>query len=115
MRLRAQLPAIVSILVMGALGAAVTFFIVQNQRLRIPIFEERPFELKAEFETAQAVVPGQGQTIWVAGVRIGDVQEVEVENGVGVGTFVFDRDYLPIYCDSMVLIRLTHGLLDMFL
>src|SRR3712207_3724942 len=114
MRLRAQLPAIVSILVMGALGAAVTFFIVQNQRLRIPIFEERPFELKAEFETAQAVVPGQGQTIRVAGVRVGDVEKVELVDGAGVVTFAIDQEYLPIYRDATILMRPTTGLKDMF-
>ncbi|MGH2986907.1 MAG: hypothetical protein ACRDLO_09500, partial [Solirubrobacterales bacterium] len=51
-------------------GLVVTLYILQEQRLRIPVLEDRPFELKAEFETAQAVVPGQGQTIRVAGVRV---------------------------------------------
>ena len=67
--------------------SASPYYIFQQQRLRIPILEEKPFELKAEFETAQAVVPGQGQTIRVAGVRVGDVSDVEVEDGVGVVTF----------------------------
>ena len=67
--------AVAGLLVIALL---VTVYIVEEQRLRIPVFEERPFELKAEFETAQAVVPGQGQTIRVAGVRVGDVQKVDV-------------------------------------
>ena len=71
----------ITVLVVAALVA--TYIIVQQQRLRIPILEEKPFTLKAEFQTAQAVVPGQGQTIRVAGVRIGDVQNVELEHGVG--------------------------------
>ncbi len=95
-------------------GLAVTMYIVQEQRLRIPVLEERPFELRAEFETAQAVVPGQGQTIRVAGVRVGDVSDVEVENGVGVVTFVIDREFLPIYKDATILMRPTTGLKDMF-
>ena len=95
-----------------ALGA--TYYILQEQRLRIPVLEERPFELKAEFETAQAVVPGQGQTIRVAGVRIGDVSKVEVEDGVGLVTFDIDREYLPIYRDATILLRPTTGLKDMF-
>ena len=74
----------VAALIVVALGGH-RYYIVQEQRLRIPILEEKPFELKAEFETAQAVVPGQGQTIRVAGVRIGDVDEVELEDGVGRG------------------------------
>jgi phospholipid/cholesterol/gamma-HCH transport system substrate-binding protein len=103
-----------AIALLFALGLAVTFYILENQRLRIPILEERPFELKAEFETAQAVVPGQGQTIRVAGVRVGDVQDVEVEDGVGVVTFAIDRDRLPIYRDATILMRPTTALKDMF-
>ena len=51
----------------GRRRSASAYVIVQNQRLRIPVLEEKPFELKAEFQTAQAVVPGQGQTLRVAG------------------------------------------------
>src|SRR5687767_15554452 len=96
------------------IGLAITVYILEEQRLRIPIFEEKPFELKAEFETAQAVVPGQGQTIRVAGVRIGDVVEVELVEGRGVVTFAIDREYLPIYRDATILMRPTTGLKDMF-
>lgn len=102
----------VAVLIMLGLGLA--FFIVQQQRLRIPVLEERPFELKAEFETAQAVVPGQGQTIRVAGVRIGDVEKVELDDGVGVVTFGVDREFLPIHEDATVLMRPQTGLKDMF-
>ena len=37
-----------------------------NQRLRFP-WEGAPFRIKAEFATAQAVTPGQGQTVRVVG------------------------------------------------
>jgi phospholipid/cholesterol/gamma-HCH transport system substrate-binding protein len=96
------------------IAIAITAYIVEEQRLRIPVFEEKPFELKAEFQTAQAVVPGQGQTIRVAGVRIGDVSDVNVEDGHGVVTFQIDRKYLPIYKDATILMRPTTGLKDMF-
>jgi phospholipid/cholesterol/gamma-HCH transport system substrate-binding protein len=105
---------VVAVAVLAVLAAVVTAYIVQEQRLRIPILEERPFELKAEFETAQAVVPGQGQTIRVAGVRVGDVVEVEVVDGAGVVTFAIDREYLPIYQDATILMRPYTGLKDMF-
>jgi phospholipid/cholesterol/gamma-HCH transport system substrate-binding protein len=113
-QLRAQIRSIVAIAVMLALGLATTYVLVQNQRLRIPVLDERPFELKAEFETAQAVVPGQGQTIRVAGVRVGDVEKVELIDGAGVVTFAIDREYLPIYRDATILMRPTTGLKDMF-
>ncbi len=96
------------------IGVAVTGYILQEQRLRLPVLEEKPFELKAEFETAQAVVPGQGQTIRVAGVRIGDVSDVELVDGKGVVTFQIERDFLPIYKDATILMRPTTGLKDMF-
>ena len=104
--------AIAILLLASALFAA--YVIVQNQRLRIPLLEERPFELKAEFETAQAVVPGQGQTLRVAGVKVGDVDKVELEDGVAVVTFGMDRDYLPVYNDASMLLRPQTGLKDMF-
>ena len=96
------------------IAGATSLYIVQQQRLRIPILEEKPFELKAEFETAQAVVPGQGQSLRVAGVKVGDVKSVEVVDGKGVVTFEVDRDYLPIYEDATILMRPTTGLKDMF-
>ncbi len=91
-----------------------TYFILQQQRLRIPILESKPFELKADFQTAQAVVAGQGQTIRVAGVRIGDVSDVQLEDGHAVVTFEIDRKFLPIYQDANVLLRPTTGLKDEF-
>ena len=104
----------IAVAVLVVFAGAITYYIFQEQRLRIPILEEKPFELKGEFETAQAVVPGQGQTIRVAGVRVGDVSDVSLEDGVGVVTFQIDREFLPIYQDATILMRPTTGLKDMF-
>jgi phospholipid/cholesterol/gamma-HCH transport system substrate-binding protein len=112
--IRKSLRDFIAVAVLLVVGLVTTYFILQEQRLRIPVLEERPFELKAEFETAQAVVPGQGQTIRVAGVRVGDVQKVEVEDGVGVVTFAVDREFLPVYRDAQILLRPTTGLKDMY-
>ena len=112
--IRKHLRDFIAVAVLLVAGLGVTYYIVQEQRLRIPVLEEKPFELKAEFETAQAVVPGQGQTIRVAGVRIGDVTDIGVENGVGVVSFDIDREFLPIYRDATILMRPTTGLKDMF-
>jgi phospholipid/cholesterol/gamma-HCH transport system substrate-binding protein len=112
--IRKHLRDFIAVAVLVVVASGVTLYIFQEQRLRIPILEEKPFELKAEFETAQAVVPGQGQTIRVAGVRVGDVTEVGLENGVGVVTFAIDREFLPVYSDATILMRPTTGLKDMF-
>jgi phospholipid/cholesterol/gamma-HCH transport system substrate-binding protein len=112
--IRKHLRDFIAVAVLVIIALAVSLYIVQQQRLRIPVLEEKPFELKAEFETAQAVVPGQGQSLRVAGVKIGDVKSVELEEGTGVVTFEVDRDYLPIYEDATILLRPTTGLKDMF-
>jgi phospholipid/cholesterol/gamma-HCH transport system substrate-binding protein len=59
-------------------------------------------------------VPGHGQSIRVAGVKIGDVSDVDVEDGKGVVTFAIDRKYLPIYKNATILMRPTTALKDMF-
>ncbi len=112
--IRKHLRDFIAIALMLVVGLASAYVIVQNERLRIPVLESKPFELKAEFETAQAVVPGQGQTIRVAGVQVGDVEGVELQDGVAVVTFGIDRDYLPIYKDAAILLRPQTPLKDMF-
>ena len=69
--IRDHLRDFLAILGLLTVGLLATYVIVQNQRLRIPLLEEKPFELKADMSTAQAVTPGQGQTVRVAGVRVG--------------------------------------------
>jgi phospholipid/cholesterol/gamma-HCH transport system substrate-binding protein len=96
-------------------GVTITFYIVNEQRLRIPVLEERPFQLKAELSTAQAVTPGQGQTVRVAGVRVGDLSKVEYDDGNAVVTMDIDQKFVPIYKDATVLLRPKTGLKDMFL
>src|ERR671930_1112614 len=112
--IRKHMRDFIAIAVLVVVALTTTYIIVQQQRLRIPILEEKPFPLHAEFQTAQAVVPGQGQTIRVAGVRVGDVQDVTLEHGVGVVTFAVDRKYLPIYKNATILMRPATGLKDMF-
>ena len=104
--------AVLGLLIVGLLA---TYILVQNQRLRIPLLEEKPFELKAEMTTAQAVTPGQGQTVRVAGVRVGDISSVDLENGHAVVTMAIDRKFLPVYKDATILLRPKTGLKDMFL
>src|SRR5919201_267211 len=95
--IRKNLRNFIAIAVLVVLAIATSYYIVQQQRLRIPILEAHPFTLHAKFQTAQAVVPGQGQTIDVAGVKVGDVQSVSLDNGVADVTFGIDPKYVPIY------------------
>jgi phospholipid/cholesterol/gamma-HCH transport system substrate-binding protein len=113
--IRDHLRDFLAIIALLAVGLTATMYIVQEQRLRIPVLEERPFELKAELQTAQAVTPGQGQTVRVAGVRVGDISKVENDNGNAVVTMDIDRKFLPVYKDATILLRPKTGLNDMFL
>ncbi len=113
--IRAHLRDFIAVLALVVAALLITGYIVQEQRLRIPVLEERPFELKAELETAQAVSPGQGQTVRVAGVRVGDISEVELKDGIALVTMDIDQQFLPVYKDATILLRPKTGLKDMFL
>ncbi|HEY3191868.1 MAG TPA: MlaD family protein [Solirubrobacterales bacterium] len=113
--IRDHLRDFLAILGLLIVGLVATYIIVQNQRLRIPLLEEKPFELKADLTTAQAVTPGQGQTVRVAGVRVGDIDAVDYENGHATVTMAIDRKFLPVYRDATILLRPKTGLKDMFL
>jgi phospholipid/cholesterol/gamma-HCH transport system substrate-binding protein len=98
-----------------AVAAACSFYVLDKQRMRFP-WEEAPFELKAEFSTAQAVIAGQGQTVRVSGVRIGDIGDVQLEDGRAVVTMAIDPEYEGmVRTDATALLRPKTGLKDMFI
>ena len=97
-----------------ALGAA--GYILAHQRLRFPLIEDKPMELKADFSDAQAVIPGQGQTVRVAGVKVGDIGKVDLKDGHAVVTLEIDKNYKRlIHQDATALLRPKTGLKDMFI
>jgi phospholipid/cholesterol/gamma-HCH transport system substrate-binding protein len=72
--------------------------------------------MKAELSTAQAVTPGQGQTVRVSGVQVGEIQSVTLKNGVAVVTMNIDEKYKRmIHTDAYGLLRPRTGLKDMFI
>jgi phospholipid/cholesterol/gamma-HCH transport system substrate-binding protein len=105
--------AIVGVVVIGiGIGA----YILSNQRLRFPIVEESPYTVRAELSDAQAVTPGQGQTVVVAGVRVGDIGKVELEDGKAVVELQLERKYEGLLRDdASALLRAKTGTKDMFL
>ena len=104
-----------AILALFLVAAFVSLYILDQQRLRFPIVEPKPFELKGEFSTGQAVTPGQGQTVRVSGVRIGDIQKVELKEGRAILTFAIDPKYKGLVQTNWTgLLRPKTGLKDMF-
>ena len=80
----------------------------------VPILGSDRFELKAEFTTAQAVTPGQGQSATIAGIKVGEVEAVDLDNGHAVVTMDVDHKYAPlIHPDATLLLRPRTGLNDM--
>jgi phospholipid/cholesterol/gamma-HCH transport system substrate-binding protein len=99
-----------------ALALLIAGYILENQRVRLPFIEPEPFELKAEMSTAQSVTPGQGQTVRVAGVRIGDIAKSELSGGRAIVTLSLDQEYRDLVReDATALLRPKTGLKDMFL
>ncbi|MFL5907911.1 MAG: MlaD family protein [Solirubrobacterales bacterium] len=100
--------AAIATLVLGLASAAV---ILAHQNYHWPW--EHFYTVRAEFSTAQAVRPGQGQTVTISGVKVGDVKSVGLEDGHAVVTLEMDEKYAPIYRDATMLLRPRTGLKDM--
>src|SRR2546430_637072 len=113
--LRKHLRDFLAIAGLIVLALTTTYIILQGEHLRIPILQAKPFELKAEFSTAQAVTPGQGQQVTVAGVKIGDISNVQLQDGKALVTMDIERQFLPIYRNATALIRPRTGLQDVFI
>jgi phospholipid/cholesterol/gamma-HCH transport system substrate-binding protein len=105
-----------AIIVLAVIAVAVAGYVLHNERLRFPLIESAPFKLKAAFSTAQAVTPGQGQTVRVSGVRVGDIASTKLENGKAIVTMAFDPKYKDlVHTNATAFLRPKTGLKDMFI
>jgi phospholipid/cholesterol/gamma-HCH transport system substrate-binding protein len=115
--IRKHLRDFVAILVLLVIALVVALVILSNQRLSlpagVPVLGKDFVELEAELTTAQAVTPGQGQTVNIAGVEVGEIASVELENGKAVIGMNIERDHAEIYRDATILLRPKTGLKDM--
>jgi phospholipid/cholesterol/gamma-HCH transport system substrate-binding protein len=116
--IRKHLRDFIAILFLVIVAAGTAGYILSNQRFYLPAWVPGLgsdfYTVEAEFETGQAVVPGQGQTVNIAGVKIGDIGKVELEDGVAVVELKIQDKYKPIYRDAKMLLRPKTGLKDMF-
>jgi phospholipid/cholesterol/gamma-HCH transport system substrate-binding protein len=114
--IRKNLADFLAILGVVVLGLGIGAYILANQRLRFPFVEEPFYTVKAELPDAQAVTPGQGQTVVVAGVRVGDIGSVELEDGKAVVELQLEPKYKGLITDeASALLRAKTGTKDMFL
>jgi phospholipid/cholesterol/gamma-HCH transport system substrate-binding protein len=101
------------------LALVVGGYILSEQRFSlphgVPFFGSDFVTYKAELASAQSVTPGQGQTVQVAGVDIGEISKVDLVGGRAVVTLRIQRRFTPIYNDATALLRPKTGLNDMVL
>jgi phospholipid/cholesterol/gamma-HCH transport system substrate-binding protein len=103
----------VAIVALIALAVVVVGYVLGHQPSFT--FGQSYYTVRAEFQTAAAVTPGQGQAVTIAGVQVGSVGGVALENGRAVVTMNIQRRYAPIYRDATVLLRPRTPLKDMYL
>jgi phospholipid/cholesterol/gamma-HCH transport system substrate-binding protein len=116
--LRAHLRDVIAIILLLAAALFATTVILINQRTSlpswVPLIGTDRFALKADFSTAQAVIPGQGQSVDIAGIKVGEVSGVNLENGHAVVSMDVDNKYAPlIHHNASLLLRPKTGLNDM--
>ncbi len=82
--------AIALLVVLATIAGA---YILVNQRLRVP-FQDR-YTVQAEFSAAVGLVPGLGQPVNVAGVKVGQVTGVKLRDGRALVDLEIDPQELP--------------------
>jgi phospholipid/cholesterol/gamma-HCH transport system substrate-binding protein len=114
--LKTHITELLAVLGLLVLAAGIGGYILSQQRFRFPLIESQPKVVEVELENAQAVQPGQGQTVRVAGVQIGAISDVEVEDGVAVVQIEIEEEFENIIReDATALLRPRTGLKDMLL
>ena len=113
--IRKNLWPFLAIVGLVAIAVVVGGYILNEQRLRFPFIEDKPMRINVELDNAQAVTPGQGQTVQVAGVKIGDIGEVSLKEGRAVVGLDIKQEYEDlIHPDATAMLRPRTGLKDMY-
>jgi phospholipid/cholesterol/gamma-HCH transport system substrate-binding protein len=104
---------------LALIATVVGGYILSHQRFYlpnwVPIAGSDFVDYKATLPTAQSITPGQGQTVNVAGVPVGEISKVDLVEGKAVVTMKIRRKFTPIYKDATILVRPKTGLNDMVL
>ncbi|HKG01810.1 MAG TPA: MlaD family protein [Conexibacter sp.] len=108
----------IAIIVLVLIAGFVALYVLAHQRTTIPgwvpVFGREVFVLKGEFSTAQAITPGQGQTVDIAGVEVGQITKVDLVNGRAVVTMELKPKYADrVHPNATMLLRPKTGLKDM--
>ncbi len=109
--------AFIAVVTMILIAAGSAGYILAHERLSVPawvpVLGREAFKLNGEFETAQAVTPGQGQSVTIAGAKIGEISSVELRDGRAVVSMNLTPRYARyIYRNATMLLRPKTGLKD---
>jgi phospholipid/cholesterol/gamma-HCH transport system substrate-binding protein len=100
---------------LAVLALAITIYLLSQQDFRFPLVEAKPKQIQVQLPNAQAVQPGQGQTVRVAGVEVGRIAAVKLDEGIAVVTLEIKPEYKNlIRTDATALLRPKTALKDMF-
>jgi len=118
--IRRHVRDVVAIVVMLALFLGCAGYILARQTSFVapswlPFFGKSYYTVRADFATANAIVPGQGQTVNVSGVEVGTVSGAQLRDGVAQVTLQLEQKYAPIYRNATLLLRPRTPLNDMFI
>ena len=101
--------AFIAVVTMIVIAAAVGGYILAHENLKlpgwVPVFGRSYYTLKGEFQTAQAVTPGQGQAVTIAGAKVGEVASVDLHDGVATVTMKVTPKYARFYRNATMLLR----------
>ncbi len=108
----------IAIVVLTIAGTAMMLGIFTQQKASLPawlpVVGEEFDHISAQFSTAQAVTPGQGQAVDIAGIQIGKVTSVDLEEGHAVVGMDIEPRYMElIHPDASFLLRPKTNLNDM--
>ncbi len=108
----------IAIAILASVGIVMTLWIFTQQKASlpswVPFVGEEFVQITGEFTTAQAVTPGQGQAVTIAGIQIGKVTSVSLEDGHAVVGMDVEPQYLElIHPDATLLLRPKTNLNDM--
>jgi phospholipid/cholesterol/gamma-HCH transport system substrate-binding protein len=114
--IRSHLRDFLAVLGVLVIGVAAGVTILSNQGFRFPLLDEQPKRIQVELGNAQAVAPGRGQTVRVAGVEIGKIAGTRLEDGIAVVDLDLEQRYADLIReDASALLRPKTPLKDMFL
>ena len=86
---------------MVVIAAVVGGYILAHENLKlpswVPVLGHTYFTLDAEFQTAQAVTPGQGQAVTIAGAKIGEIASVDLHNGIALVTMNVNAEIRAVH------------------